>query len=452
MSIPPKSGFIDISPQAEQTKLDPDGSKLKRTSSVHNSAIFTTSSTPRKKNTRDKNRTVSMQAVKGPATQKSALENQKTTSKPRSVPSQVQLSHSDKTEPEEQQVVIESVPVEKDSKDDEEEVIVKPIPIIEKSPTAISKTPTVDEVLDEEDVPKKRRSPSGGYYLECFLREVLTNMRHNPMMSVASVSTVMILALILGFFVLIIANLESLADELAGEMQIKVYMSQNFDPKQINSFKSAAYDIGHVTKVTFVPKDEAFKKLRKRLNAKLDLDDLESNPLPDAFEIPVDDPSFLEPVAHKLAQIDNVATVDYGREEAQKLMKLNHIIRMVGLIILIMLFASSLLIISNTIRLTVFARRKEIDIMQLVGAADWFIRWPFILEGVTQGVIGAAMASVLIDVSYRVVVPQLQKSISFLPILLPGAIMPYLNIGLITMGCLVGALGSLISVNRYLKA
>ena len=91
------------------------------------------------------------------------------------------------------------------------------------------------------------------------------------------------LALILGFFVLIIANLESLADELAGEMQIKVYMSQNFDAKQVNSFKSAAYDIGHVTKVTFVPKDEAFKKLRKRLNAKLDLDDLESNPLPDAF-------------------------------------------------------------------------------------------------------------------------------------------------------------------------
>ena len=352
----------------------------------------------------------------------------------------------------EQTLVIESVPVEKEVEDDEE-VIVKPIPIVEKSSNSLSKTPTVDEVLDEEDLPpKKRRGPSGGYYLECFLREVLTNMRHNPMMSVASVSTVMILALILGFFVLIIANLESLADELAGEMQIKVYMSQNFDEKQINSFKSAAYDIGHVTKVTFVPKDEAFKKLRKRLNAKLDLDDLESNPLPDAFEVPVDDPSFLEPVAHKLAQIDNVATVDYGREEAQKLMKLNHIIRMVGLIILIMLFASSLLIISNTIRLTVFARRKEIDIMQLVGAADWFIRWPFILEGVTQGVIGAALASVLIDVSYRIVVPQLQKSISFLPILLPGAIMPYLNIGLITMGCLVGALGSFISVNRYLKA
>ena len=428
MSIPPKSGFIDISPQAEQTKLDPSGSKLKNASSSPRAATAQAPDTKSEHRRHDKDRTVSMPAVKDPTERR------------------------DDKKTREQTLVIESVPVEKEAEDDEE-VIVKPIPIVEKSSNSLSKTPTVDEVLDEEDLPpKKRRGPSGGYYLECFLREVLTNMRHNPMMSVASVSTVMILALILGFFVLIIANLESLADELAGEMQIKVYMSQNFDEKQINSFKSAAYDIGHVTKVTFVPKDEAFKKLRKRLNAKLDLDDLESNPLPDAFEVPVDDPSFLEPVAHKLAQIDNVATVDYGREEAQKLMKLNHIIRMVGLIILIMLFASSLLIISNTIRLTVFARRKEIDIMQLVGAADWFIRWPFILEGVTQGVIGAALASVLIDVSYRIVVPQLQKSISFLPILLPGAIMPYLNIGLITMGCLVGALGSFISVNRYLKA
>lgn len=428
MSNPPKSGFIDISPQTEQTKLDPSGSKLNTASSAHHSAATKTSDNQPRHQAQDKNRTVSIAAVKGPTER--------------------QAEKKDQEEP----LIIESLPQEKEVEDDEE-VIVKPIPIVEKSSASLSKTPTVDEVLDEEDLPvKKRRGPSGGYYLECFLREVLTNMRHNPMMSVASISTVMILALILGFFVLIIANLESLADELAGEMQIKVYMSQNFNEKQINSFKSAAYDIGHVTKVTFVPKDEAFKKLRKRLSAKLDLDDLESNPLPDAFEVPVDDPSFLEPVAHKLAQIDNVATVDYGREEAQKLMKLNHIIRMVGLIILIMLFASSLLIISNTIRLTVFARRKEIDIMQLVGAADWFIRWPFILEGVTQGVIGAALASMLIDVSYRIVVPQLQKSISFLPILLPGAIMPYLNIGLITMGCLVGALGSFISVNRYLKA
>ncbi|MBQ7502111.1 permease-like cell division protein FtsX [bacterium] len=306
----------------------------------------------------------------------------------------------------------------------------------------------------EDDLPpiKKRRGPSGGYYIECFLREVVTNIRHNPMMSVASVSTVMVLALILGLFVLIIANLETLADELAGEMHIKAYMRADFDPESINDFKTQVYDIGHVAKVNFISKDEAFKRLRQKLSASLDLNDLDGNPLPDAFEIPVDDPAFLEPAAKKIAELPGVESVDYGREEAQKLMKLNHIIRVVGIIILVLLFASTLLIISNTIRLTVFARRKEIDIMQLVGAADWFIRWPFILEGVVQGALGSGAASVMIDMSYRIVVPQIQRSISFLPILTPGQIMPYLNIGLVFLGCAVGALGSLISVNRYLKA
>ncbi|MCR5662208.1 MAG: permease-like cell division protein FtsX [bacterium] len=326
-------------------------------------------------------------------------------------------------------------------------------PIVE--PQAITESPAFPhaQFKDEpEEPPKKRLTPSGGYYIECFLREVITNIKRNPMMSIASISTVMVLALILGLFIIAIANLEALADELAGEMHIKVYMADSFNPENVNEFKAQANKIEHITRITFVPKDEAFKKLRERLNAKLNLDDLEQNPLPDAFEIPVDNPKFLEAVAYKLAQIEDVATVDYGREEAKKLMTLNHFVRLVGIVILALLFISTILIVSNTIRLTVFARRKEIDIMQLVGAADWFIRWPFILEGVLQGLIGSGLAAVLLDISYRMVVPQLQKSISFLPILEPNVLLPYLIIGLIFMGMLVGALGSLISVNRYLKA
>ena len=133
-------------------------------------------------------------------------------------------------------------------------------------------------------------------------------------------------------------------------------------------------------------------------------------------------------------------------------MALNQVVRVVGMVILGLLFASTLLIVSNTIRLTVFARRKEIDIMQLVGAADWFIRWPFILEGVAQGLVGAAMAATVVDVAYRLVVPQLHKTVPFLPILPPSEVLPFLNLGLVGLGCAVGALGSLISVNRHLKA
>ena len=130
MSIPPKSGFIDISPQAEQTKLDPSGSKLKKapTTSHSASAAPKTSDNKSARREHDKNRTVSMQAVKGPTERNNKDEK-----------------------PSKQPLIIESVPIEKEVEDDEE-VIVKPIPIVEKSSPYLSKTPTVDEVLDEEDL------------------------------------------------------------------------------------------------------------------------------------------------------------------------------------------------------------------------------------------------------------------------------------------------------------
>ena len=309
-----------------------------------------------------------------------------------------------------------------------------------------------NSLLADDEPPVKRHTPSGGYYVECFLREVVTNVRRNPMMSIASISTVMVLALILGLFVIMVANLNSLAGELAGEMQIKVYMDDTFDPSTTDARLQQIMGIEHVTKVTYIPKDLAFARLRERLNGEIELEDLEVNPLPDAFEVPVDDPQNLAAVAKQLKVMPDVDSVDYGRDEAQKLLTLNKIVRLVGFIVLILLLASTVLIVSNTIRLTVFARRKEIDIMQLVGAADWFIRWPFVLEGVTQGLIGAGLAALTLDCAYRMVVPQVERSISFIPVLPPNSLMPYLCVGLIFMGCAVGAIGSLISVNRYLKA
>ena len=302
-----------------------------------------------------------------------------------------------------------------------------------------------------EEAPR-RRGPSGGFYVECFLREVMINIRRNPMMSIASVSTVMVLAMILGFFVVVVMNLDALSQDLAGEMQVKAYMKASFRREDVGSFHASVLKVGHVEGVHFVSKETAFKRLKERLGTKITLDDLSGNPLPDAFEVRVDDPKFLEAVAAKVRKLPGVETVDFGRDVARKLMALNQVVRVVGLVILAMLFASTLLIVSNTIRLTVFARRKEIDIMQLVGAADWFIRWPFILEGVAQGLVGAGLAATIVDISYRLVVPQLHRTVPFLPILAPAEVLPVLNLGLVALGCAVGALGSLISVNRHLNA
>lgn len=320
------------------------------------------------------------------------------------------------------------------------------------APTETPSPAASQKPTSPEEAPIKRYTPSGGYYVECFLREVITNIRRNPMMSIASISTVMVLALILGLFTVAVANLDKLAQELASEMQIKVYMADTFPAEEAEAYRQHILKIAHVTDAIFTPKDEAFQRLRERLDSAISLDDLEKNPLPDAFQVPVDDPKNLDQVAHELSQITAVEKVDYGRDAAGKLLALNKIVRLVGLVILLLLFASTVLIVSNTIRLTVFARRKEIDIMQLVGAADWFIRWPFILEGVSQGFIGASLAAIAIDVGYRLVVPHFQRSIAFIPVIVPNELMPYVCVGLAVIGCLVGAIGSLISVNRYLNA
>lgn len=281
-----------------------------------------------------------------------------------------------------------------------------------------------------------------------FLREVLTNIRRSPLMSIASVTTVLVLTLILGYFTAIMANLEKLADSLLDEVQVVAYLD---DTANRVSVLQQLERIDGVQQAHFVSKETALKKLVERMQGRIDVNDLTRNPLPDSYELAVDDALNLEPVAVRARRIAGVAEVKYGEEIARRMLNFNAMVRSVGAVILALLFLSTVLIVSNTIRLTVFARRKEIEIMQMVGAAEWFIRWPFILEGVLQGVIGSMVAAALVGGSYSMVVPKLAETVMFLPVIPAPVLLPKLLPALIGMGAFVGALGSLVSVNKFLK-
>jgi cell division transport system permease protein len=187
------------------------------------------------------------------------------------------------------------------------------------------------------------------------------------------------------------------------------------------------------------------------MQGRIEVNDLTRNPLPNSFELAVDDAKNLEPVAVRARRIAGVAGVKYGEEIARRMLNFNAMVRSVGAVILGLLFLSTVLIVSNTIRLTVFARRKEIEIMQMVGAAEWFIRWPFILEGVIQGLVGSVVAAALVGGSYAMVVPKLAETVVFLPVIPAAHLLPQLVPALIFLGGFVGALGSLVSVNKFLK-
>lgn len=285
-------------------------------------------------------------------------------------------------------------------------------------------------------------------YPAYFLREVLTNIRRSPLMSVASVTTVLVLTLILGLFIAVMANLERLANSLLDEVQVVAYLTDDANKVAVGQQFER---IPEVTEAHFVSKETALHKLVERMQGRIEVEDLTRNPLPDSFELAVQDANDLEKVASRARRVAGVESVKYGEEVARRMLNFNALCRSVGAVILALLFLSTVLIVSNTIRLTVFARRKEIEIMQMVGAAEWFIRWPFILEGVLQGLIGSVVAAALVGSSYATVVPRLAETVVFLPVIPADQLLPQLIPSLILLGAFVGALGSLVSVNKFLK-
>lgn len=285
-------------------------------------------------------------------------------------------------------------------------------------------------------------------YPAYFLREVFTNIRRSPLMSIASVTTVLVLTLILGLFTAVMANLEKLADSLLDEVQVVAYLTDDANKVAVGQQFER---IPEVTEAHFVSKETALHKLVERMQGKIDVEDLTRNPLPDSFELAVQDANDLEKVASRARRVAGVESVKYGEEVARRMLNFNALCRSVGVVILGLLFLSTVLIVSNTIRLTVFARRKEIEIMQMVGAAEWFIRWPFILEGVLQGLMGSVVAAALVGTSYAMVVPKLAKTVVFLPVIPAEQLLPQLIPSLVILGAFVGALGSLVSVNKFLK-
>lgn len=285
-------------------------------------------------------------------------------------------------------------------------------------------------------------------YSGYFFREVLTNIRRSPLMSIASVTTVLVLTLILGYFTAVMLNLDALAKSLLQEVQVVAYLDD--DANQV-AVAQQLERIPGVTKAHFVSKETALNKLVERMQGRIKVDDLTRNPLPDSYEVEVKSADDLAQVAHRAQRIAGVGHVKYGEEIAQRMMRFNALVRTVGIVVLGLLFFSTVLIVSNTIRLTVFARRKEIEIMQMVGAAEWFIRWPFILEGVFQGLLGSLIAATIVGSSYAMVVPKLMETVAFLPMVQAQVMLPLLMPLLVLNGAIVGAAGSLFSVNKFLK-
>jgi cell division transport system permease protein len=289
--------------------------------------------------------------------------------------------------------------------------------------------------------------------LEYFIREAFSSLKHNGLMSIASVSTVALSLLILGMFLIMVLNLNHMASTLESQVQISVYLQDGLNDRDTREIGTRITKIPGVVQVNFVSKDQALTRFKQRLGEQQGILTVlgDTNPLPDAFEVKVDKPENVKPVAQAAGKLKGVENARFGQEIIEQLFALTRMIRLFGLALIVFLALAALFIISNTIRITVFARRKEIGIMKYVGATDAFIRWPFLIEGMILGSAGALIAVFLLIEAYTVLTAQIYQKLLFLPLIPKYPFLTYVSILLVIAGTVIGALGSTISLRRFMK-
>lgn len=288
---------------------------------------------------------------------------------------------------------------------------------------------------------------------EYFIAEVLRSLKRNSWMSFASIGTVAVSLFVLGVFLILVLNMNRMASALESQVQISVYLEDNLKKADIESLEKDINNMQGIETVKFVSRDEAKERLAERLgDQKYLLDALgDKNPLPNAFEITVARPDMVETAATTLDKMAGVESAKYGQDVVEHLFDITRLMRIFGLLLMVLLAGATLFIISNTIRLTVFARRKEIAIMKYVGATDWFIRWPFLLEGVVLGFIGGLIAAVALRSFYAAMAAKIYNTLAFFPLMPQYPFMNYVTIAIILAGMVIGATGSTISLKRFLK-
>lgn len=288
---------------------------------------------------------------------------------------------------------------------------------------------------------------------EYFIQEVFRSLKRNNWMTFASIGTVTVSLFVLGVFLLLVLNMNRLASTLESQVQISVYLEDSLTEARKGNLQQDIEELAGIDTVTYVDRTEAEKRLRERLGEQGYLLDAlgDENPLPDSFEVTVADPAFVETAAGTIAQLDGVEEARYGQDVATHLFDITRLIRIFGLVLMLLLCGATLFIISNTIRLTVFARRKEIAIMKYVGATDWFIRWPFLLEGVVMGFAGGLLAALVLRSFYAAMTAKIYDTLAFFPLMPQYPFMNYVTLGILAAGIFIGALGSTISLKRFLK-
>ena len=292
-----------------------------------------------------------------------------------------------------------------------------------------------------------------------FFHEAVRALTRNAVPSFAAMATVLVTVLVLGVFIPVVQATTGAANEIRSRVIADVYLQPRSSPAEVERVRGIIDATAHVKRVEYIPKEKAIAAERKAGRGEY-YDLLGTNPLPDTFRVYPDKPDNIAKIRNALAPLSPsggrtvidpaIDEVRNREEDTNKILSATRVVKITMALLAVLLAVASVLLIANTIRLSLYARRREVEVMKLVGATDWFIRWPFVLEGVLVGALGGILAILLLGVVKIALVDPLAAE--FALIAAPDTI----NFGLliaVLLGASVGvsAIGSGLSLRRFLR-
>lgn len=285
------------------------------------------------------------------------------------------------------------------------------------------------------------------------IRDGFRNLFRNGWMTIGSIFAMTLTLLMVGGLVLLLMNVEKITQDIENSIQIRVLIDLAANEQDEVNLKNRIQAIEHVETITYRTKDEELQDLIDNVGEEFSLHEGDSNPLLNVFVVEVDDVDHIQSVAQQIDQLTYVSQTTYGEVQADALMQKLDIVRYILAVIAAVLVVVAVLLVSNTIRLTIFARQTEIEIMRLVGAKNRFIRAPFAYEGAFIGIVGAVIASGLLYVIYEAIrlAPSQIFGIMNLNFIPTVPLLWGVAIGLVMIGIALGIFGARRSMKQFLK-
>lgn len=287
------------------------------------------------------------------------------------------------------------------------------------------------------------------------IKDAFKSIVRNKTLSIASIATVTATLFILGVITLTVANVNEIVDHLGSMVEVKVYLVDGVNDTSKKAIESKIKTVQGVNDVVYESKEQALENVRGQLNdesGELSVGFEEKNPFPASYTVKVDEPLTVDEVVKAIEGMDGIDKIKDARSTIEKIASFTDSLKITAIVAFVIFILISLFLIGNTIKITVFTRKREIGIMKYVGATDWFIRWPFIIEGIILGIAGAFIAIIFLNAGYAMLINGVSTDMLFgFQLVSVSYIWKVVIWEFILCGVFIGSVGSILSMRKFLK-